>query len=119
MVKIIGIVLFLCGVWLLCWSTSNVIHAAAAPETPTFTTQNYQPAAFALFAAEINVSSLDLGNTRPQQKVLARLNTATGEVAILQLMITGPGRGQIASAGWYPVAESVEPSPDADDGADL
>ena len=76
------------------------------------TTQGYSPARFALFSAEINVAAQQFINDRHTQKVLARIDTQTGEIAILQLQVSGINNPTVRSASWCQVPENARFSPD-------
>ena len=70
------------------------------------TTQMYTPARFALELAEINVTMQQpYGNNT--QKLLFKLNTATGEVWALQISTISITNPQILSAGWVKVSSTL------------
>ena len=77
---------------------------ARAQSAPT--TQGFQPARFALETAEINVNMLQSSGDNTQ-KVLFKINTATGEVWALQMATTSMVNPQITSASWV----RVQPNP--------
>lgn len=71
----------------------------------TATTQNFAPGRFALLAAEIDAASPQNGPGGSCRKVLARLDTQTGEVKLLQLRVFGAENPRIQSATWKAVRE--------------
>ena len=104
---------FFVSVAMLCGGLFGSLYSQAddLPYINT-TTQSYSPARFALFAAEINVAAQQFINDNHTQKVLARIDTQTGEIAILQLQISGINNPTVRSAFWCPVPENAQFSPD-------
>ncbi len=67
------------------------------------TTQNFAPNRFALLAAEVDAESPQYGPGSHGRKVLAKLDTQTGEVQLLQLRIAGAEDPRIQAASWRTV----------------
>ena len=70
------------------------------------TTQMYTPARFVLELAEVSVT-MQQPSGNNTQKLLFKLNTATGEVWALQLATISITNPQILSAGWVKVSSTL------------
>ena len=87
--------------------TVIIFFPARAQAQGPATTQSYIPARYALETAEINVNMQQpYGNNT--QKMLFKLNTATGEVWVMQLSTISITNPQILSAGWVKVVKNVQ-----------
>ncbi|MDD3885268.1 MAG: hypothetical protein PHI35_00170 [Victivallaceae bacterium] len=79
--------------------------ASFMPVNAAGDTQVYAPARYAMLVGEINVGMLQ-NNTMPngnEQKILFKLDTATGQVWALQLSVIAGNDPQVSTAAWYPV----------------
>jgi len=65
--------------------------------------QLYPAGRFALVEGEINVATAQEGSQSNSQKVMLKVDTATGQVWVLQLCISGSNDPTVRSAAWAPV----------------
>lgn len=98
------------------WSALGVVAIAvltiwvSMPVKADGGTQIFAPARFALTEAEINVAQLQ-GTSSSLQKVMFKIDTATGQVWALQLAVQGPNNPSVVSASWVPVANQSVQTP--------
>lgn len=69
-------------------------------------TQSFEPARYALMAAEMNVADVVNSDGSNMQKCVLKLDTRTGEVWLLQAAVNGPQDPTVRSAVWAKVANS-------------
>lgn len=91
----------------------KIIYIAAAAAALLFcfwlggqglSTQSFDPARYALLAAEVNISNVTNTDGNDTQKFVLKLDTRTGEVWLLQAAVNCPGDPTVRSAVWAKVA---------------
>ena len=98
--KLTIIPIAIAGTLLLCAIPQMILTAKADEPAQSVNTQTYTPARFAVAAAEIHVANLQNSELACQRKILFKLDSATGEVSILQMSVRGNNDPTVLSAVW-------------------
>lgn len=78
--------------------------------------QLFAPARYSLVAAEVDAAMLCGENgSNDCRKAVFKLDSATGEVWVLQLSVMGGDYAQVTSASWYPVRRKAAATPGTND----
>ena len=95
---------------MLLLAAAAYINPARAEQLPA-PIQTYNQSRYALASAVIDVANLQNPGTTCTRNAVFRIDTATGNVAILQLSIRGDNDPTVMSAAWAPAGNSNNFSP--------
>ena len=92
-----------------CILAAALVTATALAAEENADTQTFNPARYALIAAEVDAATLQPGSGGPQgeRKVLIKLDTATGRCWVLQLAVAGANDPTVIGASWAQISEAV------------
>ncbi len=87
---------------------AGVYTSLSARADSSGNSQLFTPGRYALVEGKINVATLSQtgGRNADEQKVMFKVDTATGQVWVLQLGIVAPNDPTVNSAAWAPVSNS-------------
>ena len=82
-----------------------LLMAVFIPETgaQSGNSQEFSPSRYVVLSAEIDVDSLQMGESRDPRKVIVRMDTVSGKTWVMQLGVTGGNDPKIRSSSWHEI----------------
>ena len=86
-----------------------LLMAVFIPETgaQTGNSQDYSPCRYVIVAAEMDVDSLQMGESRDPRKVIVKMDTISGKTWVMQLGVTGGNAPKIRYSSWHEVGSRI------------